>query len=57
MSKTPNADRVNPGIKVTANQRVNEVQSTAGAGQQKSEEHYRKVIDRAFNRDGDKQGK
>jgi hypothetical protein len=56
MSKTPNADRVNPGIKVSTNQSRSEAQNTHG-GTQRNEGHYKAIVDRAFNRDGDKQGK
>ena len=56
MSKTPNTDRVNPGIKTFANQGRDEAQNTHG-GTQKSEAHYRKIVDSAMNRDGDKQGR
>ena len=49
---TPNTDQVNPKIKVTANQSKTEAANTAGAGMQKSEEHYRKIVDKAVNRGG-----
>jgi hypothetical protein len=55
MSKTPNADAVNPKIKVTSNVDKAYQQTTAGT-QTKSEEHYRKIVDRAINRDGESNG-
>jgi hypothetical protein len=52
MSKsTPNADKVNPGVTVSAPMDKSYQQTTAGH-HSKSEEHFRKIVDSAVNRDG-----
>lgn len=53
MSKTPNTDKVSPGIKVTANQSREEAANTSGGPKnQKSEGHYRAIVNSAVNTDG-----
>ena len=53
MSKTPNTAKVSPGIKTFANQSREEAENTHGGPKnQKSEAHYRKIVDSAVNTDG-----
>jgi hypothetical protein len=50
MSKaSDNVDKPNPGIKVTANVDKVGQETTAGAGVQKSEAHYKAIVERALN--------
>lgn len=57
MGNTPNSRKTSPGITVSANVDKAYQETTAGAGVQKKESHYQKIVDRAINRDGDKQGR
>jgi hypothetical protein len=52
---TPNAPKVNPGIKVTGEMPRNYVENTAGDSS-KSEAHFRKTLDKAVNQ-SDKQNR
>ena len=53
MSKTPNTAKVSPGIKVHANQDREEALNTHGGPKnQKSEGHYRSIVDKSVNTDG-----
>ena len=53
MSKTPNTAKVSPGIKTFANQSKEEAANThGGAKSQKSEEHYRSIVDKSVNTNG-----
>ncbi len=58
MSKTPNTGMVHPGVKVHAPLKRNEAATThGGEGNQRSESHYRKIVDSAVNKDADRQGR